>query len=273
MAGQADTDALAVDQFLQEAVMNDSAHSPQKPAASASHGPGHHTDNLNSNAKADGLGDPEHETRHTDLKEDLLEAIDGISSVGSFAASGGPKGIRVPDPGIFVRGVGPIDLPFDRVQAQKLKQRAHLAHLGNGNETVVDAGAGNSCELQPHHFEIRNPHWAKLVEKATIWAAQQLGLKPGVSSRLHKMLLCEKSATLKSHAEYVNLTASPLIGTRSMPLTLLAALSNHPTHAGHCSFACPRCMKGVMSSSNMNPARKLSNPQRIWHPSLAGILM
>lgn len=204
MARQADTEALAADRFLQEAVMNDAAHSPQEPAAPANGGPSPYTGTDNMNGVADGISDLEPGTSYTDLKTDLLEAIDGINSVGSFAASGGPKGIHVPDPGIFVRGVGPIELPIDDVQAQRLKQRARHASLGDCDETVDNTSVDNTCELEPHLFDITNPHWAKLVEKATIWAAQQLGLGPGVSSRLHKMLLYEKGAKLNSHTECVS---------------------------------------------------------------------
>lgn len=221
MAEQLDTEVLAADQLLQEAVMNDAAHSPQEPAALARHGIAQGvveadatTDiddmaiNLTSETWSEkfpacGLKDLEPEMRYTDLKRDLREAIDGLDSIGSFAACGGPKGVHIPNPNISVRGVGLIDLPIDHVQARKLKQVAHQTSVGNDIDTVTDTSTGNTCELGPHVLEIANPHWGQLVDKATLWAAQQLGIKTLVSAQLHKMLLYENGPTLNPHTEYV----------------------------------------------------------------------
>lgn len=239
MANQADTKALATDQFLQEAIMNGAAaHSFPEPATSVCGGPNPHINNLN--GSTDGLSDLEPETSTTDLKTELLEAIDGINSSGSFAAIGGPRGIHVPDPSIFLKGVGPIKLPLDHVQAQKLKQRAQRASFGDGYETDVETNFGNICELEPKLFDITNPHWARLVEKATIWAAQQLGLSPGVSSRLHKMSLYEEGATMNPHIEYV----SPLTRTRLMATHTTCSTAGTPDTFGTLLVCLPSAHEG-----------------------------
>lgn len=223
MAGRLDTEALTADQWLQEAVMNDAAHSPQEPAASASHGIAQEaveadattaidvtTINLTSEASTGprastvGISNLEPEMRYTDLKKDLRKAIDVLDSFGSFAACGGPKGVSVPDPTISVKGVGLINLPMDDVQAQRLKQMAYQESVDEDIDTVTDTSVGNTCELGPHMFEIANPNWRQLVEKATLWAAQQLGIKTVVSAQLEKMLLYETGPASSQHTEYVS---------------------------------------------------------------------
>ncbi|KUI56862.1 hypothetical protein VP1G_04179 [Cytospora mali] len=205
MDGQLDEDALAADQLLQEAIMNDAAHSPQEPAASTSddlargaEGDIPTANSLTIQASTDPTDFPQD---GLDLKADLLQALNGIKSLGSFAACGSPKGITMPDPSIFVRGVGPIRSPMNEVQARTIMKRAHQISSGSDNETVFDASVHNTCELLPHVFEITQPGWDQFLESATLWAGKQLGIRNTVSTQLHNMLLYGEGATLKPNTD------------------------------------------------------------------------
>ncbi|KUI68238.1 hypothetical protein VM1G_04457 [Cytospora mali] len=205
MDGQLDEDALAADQLLQEAIMNDAAHSPREPAASTSNdlAQGAEGDIPAANSLTrEASTDPKALSQDgLDLKTDLLQALDGIKSLGSFAACGNPKGITMPDPSIFVRGVGPISSPMNEVQGRTIMKRAYQISSGSDDETVFDASVHNTCELLPHVFEITQPGWDQFLESATLWAAKQLGIRNTVSTQLCSMLLYGEGATLKPNTD------------------------------------------------------------------------
>ncbi|ROW16636.1 hypothetical protein VPNG_01721 [Cytospora leucostoma] len=217
------------EQLLQEAAMNDAANSPHEPVSSASGeadittaseaeaepiasahdaniddgGPhlsaqsakddtSSYTDDMNGIAP-----DDNREFDFTELKEDLLEAIDGIHAFGPFSAGGSlamVTGLSSTDPEIWIRDVGAIELPLDDAQAQRIMHKAQQSTLDRDREINTNASVSNPWELRPEEFEIRDPYWASLTQGAMPWVKQKLGLEGDISARLDKMLLYDKTS-------------------------------------------------------------------------------
>lgn len=134
-----------------------------------------------------------------DLPSELLSAIDGIQSTGTFASFGAFPAV---DPEIHVHDVGGITLPLDPLQARRLIEKAHQAPYGKGSETIVDTSVRNTWELNPEeHFEFKNPEWNAHLKRCCARVATDLGVHSPVSAELYKMLIYEKGAMFKPHTE------------------------------------------------------------------------
>ena len=83
--------------------------------------------------------------RDTGLKADLLKALEAIQTSGSFAAFHALA--RAPPAGLFVDGIGSVDLPLGEGDAQRLIDKARQAPFGRGSETVIDTAIRNTWEL------------------------------------------------------------------------------------------------------------------------------
>lgn len=129
---------------------------------------------------------------------ELLAALNAIESSGTFASKGE---LPYVDPQINVQGVGPITLPLQESQARQMIDQAHQAPYGKGSETLVDTTVRDTLELNPAQFELGNPDWDSYVETACAWVARDLGVDAPVSAELYKMLIYEKGAMFKPHAE------------------------------------------------------------------------
>lgn len=133
------------------------------------------------------------------FKEDLLDAITDIQSVGTFASSV-PIGRIGPLP-ISVNGVGEIALPLGESQARQIIAQAHQAPYGKGSDTIVDTAVRNTWELDPSQFDIGSPGWAGLVQQLCQHVAASLGINTAVHAEIYKMLVYEKGAMFKAHTE------------------------------------------------------------------------
>ncbi|KAF4965850.1 hypothetical protein FSARC_6370 [Fusarium sarcochroum] len=120
------------------------------------------------------------------FKEDLLDAISNIKSVG-FP--------------VFVNGVGDIPLPLGESHAQQIIAQARQAPYGKGSNTIVDTTVRNTWELDPSQFQINAPNWPDRVQHICGLVAQKLGINTAVHAEIYKMLLYEKGAMFKAHTD------------------------------------------------------------------------
>ncbi|KAJ4250573.1 hypothetical protein NW762_011832 [Fusarium torreyae] len=133
------------------------------------------------------------------FKEDLLNAIYNIKSVGTFAWSAPIQ--RSPSFPISVNGVGDIPLPLGEFHAQQIIVQARQAPYGKGSDTIVDTTVRNTWELDPSQFQINVPNWPDRVQHICGLVAQKLGINTTVHAEIYKMLLYEKGALFKAHTE------------------------------------------------------------------------
>lgn len=114
----------------------------------------------------------------------LSEAIAEAARSSRFCASGC---LPVVDPGIEVKGLGPIELPLKPKMAKALIARCRPAPYGKGTRTLVDKKVRNTFELDPGQFRLSD-EWNAAIAGATQLAAEQLGLPAEqVEARLYKL--------------------------------------------------------------------------------------
>lgn len=144
-----------------------------------------------------------HQALPFDLRDDMLKALDSITSSGTFANAhklGYKLGWIIP--GLVVEDVGPIDLPLRETQAKQMIAKARHAPYGKGSETIVDTSVRNTWELDPSQFQLTATRWPKLVAEICQAISEEAGLGGAqVHAHLYKMLIYEKGAMFKAHTE------------------------------------------------------------------------
>ncbi|OIW24743.1 hypothetical protein CONLIGDRAFT_685690 [Coniochaeta ligniaria NRRL 30616] len=139
------------------------------------------------------------ESTHDGLHNDMLQALDSITSSGTFAAAHKLGEIF---PGLVVEDVGPVDLPLQEGQAQQMIAKARQAPFGKGSETIVDTSVRNTWELDPAQFQLTNHHWPTFVSELCQAISTEAGLGAArVRADLYKMLIYEKGAMFKAHQD------------------------------------------------------------------------
>ena len=139
-----------------------------------------------------------------DLKSRLCDIFEAADEhyIGSFAASS--KIASVPNPGLYVHGLGLIGMPLTVHDARRLAQASHQAPFGQGTETIVDTTVRKTWELNANQFELRNPDWLSFVESLKTDVSRELGIPDGartIKLDLYKMLLYEEGAFFHKHRE------------------------------------------------------------------------
>ncbi|KAL6360247.1 hypothetical protein LRP88_05951 [Fusarium phalaenopsidis] len=132
------------------------------------------------------------------LKDELLQAIEGIQIAGTFASSAPVSPLS---PGVFVHGVGEVAAPLTEFQACQLIAQARQAPYGKGSETIVDTAVRNTWELDPGQFELRHPRFPGQVQTLCKHVAKTLGINGTIKAELYKMLIYEKGAMFKAHTD------------------------------------------------------------------------
>ncbi|KAG9518309.1 hypothetical protein KCV07_g5717, partial [Aureobasidium melanogenum] len=113
---------------------------------------------------------------------------------------------QIVDPQVRLLGIDDtpghdISIPLGSRDALKLIEAAHQAPFGKGEETIVDTSVRNTWELSPDRFSL-GEHWQPYVDSITALACSELGVKgDGIHAELYKMLLYEKGAMFKRHAD------------------------------------------------------------------------
>ncbi|CAD0022613.1 unnamed protein product, partial [Aureobasidium pullulans] len=140
-----------------------------------------------------------------DVKKDLLDYLDNIASSGDFATMKSIPNLSV-DPDVRLLGKGDqedckIEAPLGLQDAQKLINAARQAPFGKGEKTLVDTTFRNTWELDPSQFSL-SKNWQSYVDSLMRSACDGLGVKTNdVRAELYKMLLYEKGAMSKPHAD------------------------------------------------------------------------
>lgn len=140
-----------------------------------------------------------------DVKKDLMDYLDNIASSGDFATMKSMPNLSV-DPDVRLLGKGDqedckIEAPLGLQDAQKLINAARQAPFGKGERTIVDTTFRNTWELDPSQFSL-SKNWQSYVDSLMRSACDGLGVKTNdVRAELYKMLLYEKGAMFKPHAD------------------------------------------------------------------------
>ncbi|KAG9599234.1 hypothetical protein KCU86_g2691, partial [Aureobasidium melanogenum] len=115
-----------------------------------------------------------------DVREDLHQYLDDIKGTGRFAT------------------MRRLDQIVDR-QVRLLGIDDTPGH--DGEETIVDTSVRNTRGLSPDRFSL-GEHWRPYVDSITVLERSELGVKgDGIHAELYKMLLYEKGAMFKRHAD------------------------------------------------------------------------
>jgi len=94
-----------------------------------------------------------------------------------------------------------IGVPLGLQDAQELINVARQAPFGKGEQTIVDTSFRNTWELNPNQFSL-SEKWQPYVDSLMMMACEGLGVKTNdISAELYKMLLYEKGAMFKPHAD------------------------------------------------------------------------
>lgn len=134
-----------------------------------------------------------------DVRGDMLKALQNISAPGSFASF---HGLKQPPPAhIWVDGIGHVSLPLGGPQAEQLIARCRQAPFGKGSDTIVDTSVRNTWELDSTQFSIEGDGWAPFLEGLRKHVAKDLGIDMPIKAEIYKMLVYEKGAMFKPHAE------------------------------------------------------------------------
>ncbi|KAH0022252.1 hypothetical protein KCU78_g5824, partial [Aureobasidium melanogenum] len=140
-----------------------------------------------------------------DIKKDLLNYLDTIASSGDFATMKSYSKLSV-NPHVRLLGADSqeeveIGIPLGLQDAQKLIKVARQAPFGKGEQTIVDTSFRNTWELNPSQFSLSDK-WQPYVDTLMRSACDGLGVKTNdVRAELYKMLLYEKGAMFKPHAD------------------------------------------------------------------------
>ncbi|KAG9839049.1 hypothetical protein KCU98_g9897, partial [Aureobasidium melanogenum] len=168
-----------------------------------------------------------------DVREDLHQCLDEIKGTGRFATM--RRLDQIVDPQVRLLGIDDtpghgISIPLGSRDALKLIEAVHQAPFGKGEETIVDTSlrkpglymkpnhvhmacgsALSTWELSPDRFSL-GEHWQPYVDSIMALACSELGVKgDGIHAELYKMLLYEKGAMFKRHADSEK--ASGMFGT------------------------------------------------------------
>jgi hypothetical protein len=94
-----------------------------------------------------------------------------------------------------------IGVPLGLRDAQTLINASRQATFGRGNQIIVDTSIHSTWELTPKHFSL-SEKWQPYVDTLMRSACDRLGVKTNdIRAELYKMLVYEKGAMLKPHAD------------------------------------------------------------------------
>ncbi|THY89047.1 hypothetical protein D6C92_07375 [Aureobasidium pullulans] len=140
----------------------------------------------------------------TDLREEFRTYLDEITAAGQFATMRKLETIVKPEVKLLGMEGAPdreIATPLGSRDASKLIEAAHQAPFGRGEETIVDTSVRNTWELSPDRFSL-SEHWQPYVDSLMALVCDELGVSgDGIRAELYKMLLYEKGAMFKRHAD------------------------------------------------------------------------
>ncbi len=133
------------------------------------------------------------------ILEELDEALSRIDRPGSFCVSGRAPAVI---PGLEVKGMGPVGLPLNEIQAKELKKHCQQAPYGKGEQTLVDTSVRRVWMMKPDRFSLTNPDWDRFVAETVGKVQVELGLeKQKLESHLYDLLLYEPGSFFLPHRD------------------------------------------------------------------------
>ena len=130
---------------------------------------------------------------------ELVDLLERIENPGTFVVDG--KLSSVP-PGLKVKGLGLIALPFLEHQAQTLIQVSEQAPYGLGEETVLDTKVRNTWQISSENFSLTNPQWQQSLQKSVDKIGMQLGLHGcKINADPYKLLIYETGSFFSVHRD------------------------------------------------------------------------
>ncbi len=130
---------------------------------------------------------------------ELLTLLDKVETSGTFSVSGTLPPIP---PGLKVKGVGNIALPFLEQQAKALIEFSQQSPFGYGEETIFDTNVRNSWQIAAEDFELTNPQWEEALQEAVEQIGKQLGLAGGkIEFEQYKLLIYEEGGFFAAHRD------------------------------------------------------------------------
>jgi len=138
------------------------------------------------------------------IKKGICDALSSIEVSGSFAGFYLLK--TFPDPGLFITGLGTIGLPLSVRDAQAIASSpvTQQSPFGKGSQTLVDTSVRKSWQIDPEHFQLRNPTLDDWVNRMVETVAEKLNVACGsenVTAELYKLLLYEEGAFFLPHQD------------------------------------------------------------------------
>ncbi|KAH0557177.1 hypothetical protein GP486_005034, partial [Trichoglossum hirsutum] len=102
--------------------------------------------------------------------------------------------LDAPNPGLFIKGIGAIDLPLSERDAHVII-RASLQNIGDG---WAKASVRRIKELDPEQFELRGLEWQQTVKDVVSRIALDMGATTSaIKAEPHKLLLYTRGALLR----------------------------------------------------------------------------
>ncbi|KAH6637321.1 hypothetical protein F5144DRAFT_487807 [Chaetomium tenue] len=134
--------------------------------------------------------------------DDILVALGDIEHPGSFAGFGAlPTADFADQLGLYVDGIGNIDVPLQEEQARQLIAQCRQAPFGKGSKTIVDTSVRNTWELDASQFRFYNDAWASSVSQCISFVKKTLGITSPIIADPYKMPIYEKGAMFKAHTD------------------------------------------------------------------------
>ncbi|MCP5099641.1 MAG: 2OG-Fe(II) oxygenase, partial [Chloroflexi bacterium] len=130
---------------------------------------------------------------------ELLTLMDKVKTSGTFSVGGTLPSIP---PGLKVKGVGHIALPFLEQQAKSLIEFSRQSPFGYGEETIYDTNVRKSWQFAAEDFELTNPQWEEVLQEAVDQIGKQLGLDDcKIEFEPYKLLIYEKGGFFAAHRD------------------------------------------------------------------------
>ena len=130
---------------------------------------------------------------------ELIALLNNVKTSGTFSVSG-----ELPSypPGLTVKGLGPIALPFLAQQARSLITLSQQAPYGRGEETIVDTNVRNVWQIGAEDFELTNPQWIESLQDSIDQIGKQLGLEGcKIEFEPYKLLIYEEGSFFTVHRD------------------------------------------------------------------------
>ena len=130
----------------------------------------------------------------------LRNIVATIKESGDFSVAG--KANFTCLPGLEVRGVGLLPMPFSEAAADNLRGIATRAPFGKRNRTITDISVRNTWQVDEKDVSISNPFWIEELNSLVQYVTDKMGLEiHNVYASLYKLLLYEKGGHFKEHKD------------------------------------------------------------------------